>query len=216
MSSFPASKLPYDPERLDVRRDARATLAAYQAFLQDPAFANRIDMKVLTRIAGDEKMPPRERRRAAEMIGNLYLKALDKVSDLSCVREQVLMSLGIDPSPRGGTNVAVDARSVTIEADRDALRELLRDPQAADLAAALARRLDGRSRDDGAPSDPRALPDPAASGAALQGGSEGGANGGAAPGANAAASREERDVQRLGADVVPQHLAGEEGDAGVV
>jgi hypothetical protein len=183
-------RLPDDPDRLNARKDAQTTLAAYRAFLADPAFTHRVDLKVLTAIAGDAKMPTRERRRAAEMLGTLYMRALEKVADLSAAREQVLLSIGIDPS-RGSTTVAVDARQVTIEADRDALRRLLADPEASDLAAALARRVDGRSRDDGAPPVEGTLPAAAAPDAPLASGGGGGQDGRAAPRPDAAAAREE-------------------------
>lgn len=160
MTFLPANRLPSDPDALALRKDAQTTLKAYAAFLADPAFTHRVDLKVLTAIAGDSKMPVRERRRAAEILGKLFLTALDQAADLGCVREQVMLSLGIDPRP-GGTTVAVDARSVHIEADREQLRALLADPEAADLAAALARRVDGRPRDPGAPADAGEIPDPA-------------------------------------------------------
>lgn len=190
MTFLPASRLPSDPDALAVRKDAQATLRAYAAFLADPAFTHRVDLKVLTAIAGDSKMPVRERRRAAEILGKLFLTALDQAADLGCVREQVMLSLGIDPRP-GGTTVAVDARTVHVEADRDALRALLADPEAADLAAALARRVDGRPRDAGAPTDAGAIPDPAAPLAVVEGGGEGGADGRAPARADAAPAREE-------------------------
>lgn len=190
MTFLPADRLPHDPDTLHARKDAQATLRAYAAFLADPAFTHRVDLKVLTAIAGDPKMPVRERRRAAEILGKLFLQALDKAADLGCVREQVLQSLGIDPSPRGATTVAVDARTVNVEADRDALRALLSDPEAAALAAALARRVDGRPRDAGAPPDEGAVPDPPAPLAAVEGGGEGGAHGRAPARDDAAQARQ--------------------------
>jgi hypothetical protein len=183
-------RLPDDPDRLNARKDAQTTLAAYRAFLADPAFTHRVDLKVLTAIAGDAKMPTRERRRAAEMLGTLYMRALEKVADLSAAREQVLLSIGIDPS-RGSTSVSVDARQVTIEADRDALRRLLADPEASDLAAALARRVDGRPRHDGEPPDPGAVPVAAAPPAPVEGGGGDGSNGRATAGPDAAPARQE-------------------------
>lgn len=193
MTFLPANRLPNDPDALAVRKDAQATLKAYAAFLADPAFTHRVDLKVLTAIAGDSKMPVRERRRAAEILGKLFLTALDQAADLGCVREQVMLSLGIDPRPGAGTTVAVDARTVHVEADRDALRALLADPEAADLAAALARRVDGRPRDAGTPADAGAVPDPAAPVTAVEGGGEGGADGRTPTRADAAPVGEVRD-----------------------
>jgi hypothetical protein len=215
MSTFHPNQLAYDPDRLNARKDAQTTLKAYAAFLADPAFAHRVDLKVLTSIAGDSKMPVRERRRAAEILGKLYLAALDRAADLTCVREQVLQSLGIDPRPSGAT-VAVDARSITIEADRDALRTLLADPEAARLAAALAARVDGRPRVDGAPADGGALRDPEAPAHPLDGDFGDDPDRGAAPRADATAAREVGDGQRLDPDLAAQRLPDEAGDARVV
>ena len=189
MSTFRPDQIAPDPDRLNARKDVQTTLRAYAAFLADPAFAHRVDLKVLTAIAGDAKMPVRERRRSAEMLGRLYLEALDKASELGCVREQVLISLGIDPNG-GGTHVAVDARHVTIEADREQLRALLADPESAALAGALSRRVDGRSREHGVPADQGPVPDPAAPVAPLEGGRAGGADGRAAARPDAAPARE--------------------------
>jgi hypothetical protein len=117
MGFLPAERLPDDPERLALRKDAQTTLQAYQEFLRQPAFQHRVDIKVLTAIAGDASMPPRERRRAAEMLGTLYLKALEKVAELSCAREQALNVLGIDT---GAKAVAVAQVVNKIEIVREA------------------------------------------------------------------------------------------------
>ena len=180
--------------------DARATLKAYQAFLQLPGFVHNIDVSVLTKIAANDKMPAREQRRAAEMLAILRLKAMDCVAQITGAREQVLKALGLDVATMKAqvltqvNNVQIDARRVHLETDRDTLRKLLSDPQARDLAGALARRLDDRPGDAGPALDEGALPDPAARGPALAGGGGDGGEGRTAPGADAAAPQQERDL----------------------
>lgn len=83
MSVFSPDRLPKDPDQAELRKEARATLAAYKAFLDSPAFVHRVDIAVLTKIATNESMPVRERRRAAEVLGRLYLDALGKVAELT-------------------------------------------------------------------------------------------------------------------------------------
>lgn len=180
--------------------DVRATLAAYQALLKLPAFEHSVDVNVLTRIATTEALPVKEKRRAAEMLATIRLKAMDRVSEITAAREQVLKALGLDVATMKAlavtqvNNVQIDARRVNLEADRDTLRRLLADPEAADLAGALARRLDARPCDAGAAPDEGALLDPAARGPAVAGGGGDGGEGGAAPGADAAAPQQERDL----------------------
>jgi hypothetical protein len=70
--------------------DARATIAAFRAFLANPAFVHRLDLAVLTKLAGDEKTPVKERRRAAEALGQLYLRAVEVMGGLLRVREHVV------------------------------------------------------------------------------------------------------------------------------
>jgi hypothetical protein len=180
--------------------DVRATLAAYQALLKLPAFEHSVDVNVLTKIATTEALPVKEKRRAAEMLATIRLKAMDRVSEITAAREQVLKALGLDVATMKAlavtqvNNVQIDARRVNVEADRDTLRRLLADPEAADLAGALARRLDARPGHDGAAPHEGALLDPAACGPALEGGGGDGADGRAAAGADAAAPQQERDV----------------------
>ena len=107
MSTVSTERLPDLSGPMETRRDARATLAAYEAFLEHPAFAHRVDLAVLTKIATDEHMPVRERRRAAEALGLLRLRAMALIADLGGVREQILDELGVVPSRSGVTNVSV-------------------------------------------------------------------------------------------------------------
>jgi hypothetical protein len=208
-------------ESFEALVDARVTLKAYQAFLEQPGFVHNIDVAVLTKIAANDKLPPREQRRAAEMMATLRLKALDCVAQLTGAREQILKALGLDIATmkalaitQVNTSVQVDARRITVEADRETLTRLLADPAAADLAAALARRLDGGPRLDGAPPDEGAVPDPAPPGPALEGDQQDGEGRGPAPGADAPAVREERDVQRVDSGLAAQRLAPQEDHPG--
>lgn len=116
MTYLPADRLPSDADALALRRETQATLDAYRAFLKDPAFLMRVDTKVLTAIAGDPKMPIRERRRAAEVLGTLYLRALEQIGNAIGVREASLQAQGIDPSPHA---VAVAQTVTRIEIVRD-------------------------------------------------------------------------------------------------
>jgi hypothetical protein len=96
MSGFDAKKLPVDPDGLELRRTARATIAAFEAILKHAAFVSNLDFSVLAAIAADPKSPPRERRRAAEVLAAFRIKTLDKIADLSAAREQSLNLLGLD------------------------------------------------------------------------------------------------------------------------
>ena len=99
MSLVPADRLPDDPEGLALRRDGRAILDAYRAFLQSPAFVHRIDLAVLTKLATDEAATHRVRARAAEILGNLFARGLADYASLVGVREASLRAQGIDAGP---------------------------------------------------------------------------------------------------------------------
>ncbi len=70
--------------------DLDSALAAYRAFLANPAFVHRLDLAVLTKIAGDDKMPPRDRRQAAEALGMLYLRAVEVMGKLTEPGERIV------------------------------------------------------------------------------------------------------------------------------
>ena len=95
MSMHSLDKLPWDADRLNLKKDAQATLTAYKAFLKDPAFEHRIDVKVLVQIAANDGMPLRERLRASEMLAKMRMKAMAQVAELTCVKEQVLDQLNL-------------------------------------------------------------------------------------------------------------------------
>jgi hypothetical protein len=212
VSLVPANRLPSDPDRLEARREARAILDAYKGFLAAPAFAQNVDLNVLTKMAADEKTPPREKRRAAEMLMAFRFKAMEQIASLSATREQVMQELGIDLAPKLAptytqVNAQVNLNTENSHGARADLERLLADPSLARLVAAAQRRLDVRPGDDGAAPDQGPLRDPSAPGPAVVGGDGDGAERGAAPGADAPAPREERDVQHLDPGLVPEPLA---------
>ena len=84
----------------DLEREARATIESYRTYLNSPAFQHSIDLAVLVKIAGDEKQPIRERRRAAEVLAKLRLDAMDALATLTGTREQSLEVLGIKQGPQ--------------------------------------------------------------------------------------------------------------------
>jgi hypothetical protein len=87
-----------DAERL--REEARASIAAYQAFLSSPAFQHQVDLAILVKVAGNEQAPMRERLRAAEILARLRLEAMAAVAELTGTREQSLERLGIKAGPQ--------------------------------------------------------------------------------------------------------------------
>ena len=80
-------------ERL--REEAEASIEGYRAFLSSPAFQHSIDLAVLVKIAGDDTVDVRERRRAAEVLAKLRLQAMEALAELTGTREQSLDRLGL-------------------------------------------------------------------------------------------------------------------------
>lgn len=119
MTFLPADRLPPDSQALALRKEARAVLDAYEAFLGHPAFVHRVDLSILAKIAADENAPLRERRRAAEVLAHLRLRVLEQVSTLTCVKEQILEQLGIAPAPAAATAVAIAQAITRIEVVRE-------------------------------------------------------------------------------------------------
>ncbi len=85
---------------LGARDDAASLLASFRAFLASPAYANDVDLAVLTSLAADKSVPARERLRAAEMLLRYRLKAMETLAQLEGVREQVLRDLGTEAAPQ--------------------------------------------------------------------------------------------------------------------
>jgi hypothetical protein len=77
--------------------DPGTALRVYEEFLGHQAFVHRVDLAVLTKIAVDERAPARERRRAAEALGQLYLRAVEIVGQLARVKEEVVGPWGAAP-----------------------------------------------------------------------------------------------------------------------
>lgn len=117
MSTFSPERLPRDADLAALRREVRATLDAYAAFLQSPAFLHNIDVAVLTKIAGDENVPHRERRRAAEALAKLRLQAMEALAELAGVRQQVLRELGLEDGPRAVAVTQVNQKIEIVRMD---------------------------------------------------------------------------------------------------
>ena len=120
MSFESLDRLPKDPAALALRKEARASLDAYEAFLAHPAFVHRIDLSVLAKLATDENVPARERRRAAEVLVKAHLQANRELADLTCVKEQILDQLGIAPgAPPAAVNLTQVNTKIEIVREAD-------------------------------------------------------------------------------------------------
>lgn len=84
---------------MDLEAQAMDAIESYRTFLSSPAFQHQIDLAVLVKIAGDEKMDPRERRRAAEVLAKLRLQAMEGLASLTGAREKALDSMGLKQGP---------------------------------------------------------------------------------------------------------------------
>jgi hypothetical protein len=82
-----------DPERFDILQKARLVLRVYEEFLSSPVYIHKIDINGLTKIAVDEKLPVRERRRALEVLLGGRLKATAELAHLLGVRELSLVQI---------------------------------------------------------------------------------------------------------------------------
>ena len=117
MSLLPPEDVPKDLVAAGLRQKARATLDAYAALLKNPAFQHNLDLAVLTKIAGDESVPFRERRRAAEVLAKIRLQAMEALADLSGVRAQVLRELGLEEGPTTVAMTQVNTKIEIVRAD---------------------------------------------------------------------------------------------------
>ena len=88
------------PDAAHLEGEARATIEAYRAYLNSPAFQHSIDLAVLVKIAGDDRADIRERRRAAEVLAKLRLQAMEALAELTGTREQSLDRLGLKVGPQ--------------------------------------------------------------------------------------------------------------------
>ena len=120
-------------EHLDVERlrsEARDLLRSYRDFLGSPAFQHQVDLAILVKVAGDERVPMRERLRAAEILAKLRLEAMAAVAELTGVREQSLDLLGIKAGPQ---SLAVTQVNTKIEIVRAKDWRSLPEAEAADV-----------------------------------------------------------------------------------
>ena len=117
MSTFSPERLPKDTVALTKRTDARAILDAYRSFLKSPAFENNVDLAVLTKLAADEAVPVRERRRSAEMLLRYRLRAMETLASIEGVREQILHDLGIDASTKNVSMTQLNTKIEIVRAD---------------------------------------------------------------------------------------------------
>ena len=105
------------PEATEIRKDARTIIAAYKAFLANPAFDHNIDLAVLAKVAADENVAPRERRRAAEMLARFRLAAMEMIAKLTGTKEQMLHELGIAPTSGPMNFTQVNTRVEIVRAE---------------------------------------------------------------------------------------------------
>lgn len=117
MSVRSLDKLPDDPHGLELRREVRTTIDAYRSFLNAPAFQHQIDLAVLVKIAGDDHVPFRERRRAAEVLTKFRLQAMSALADLAGVRAQVLRELGLEDPTKATSAVQINQKIEVVRVD---------------------------------------------------------------------------------------------------
>lgn len=106
------------------QRPAKVTedeaVAALRALLAHPAMAQDVGLNVLARMALDDKIPPREKRRCAEVLAHLKLKAVEVAAHVTGAREQHLRALGISSGPQ---EVNVTQHNTKIEIIREGARD---------------------------------------------------------------------------------------------
>ncbi len=100
-----------------LKREARATLDSYAAFLNSPTYQHNVDIAVLTKIAGDDKVPTRERLRAAQVLAKLRLEAMAALAELSGTRLQMLRELGLQDTPAAAHFTQVNTKIEIVRAD---------------------------------------------------------------------------------------------------
>jgi hypothetical protein len=120
---------------LDLERQGREAIESYRVLLASPAFQHQIDLAVLVKIAGDEKIPPRERVRAAEALGRLRMEAMAAVADLTGTREQSLDTLGLKPGAQSLALTQIHQRIEIVRAKDWRSAPALEDGGAIDIAA---------------------------------------------------------------------------------
>jgi len=110
-------QLPEVPGADALRQQAEATIESYRAFLESPAFQHSIDLAVLVKIAGDDAIDIRERRRAAEVLAKLRLQAMSALAELTGAREQALDRLGLQPNAQPVALTQINQRIEIVRAN---------------------------------------------------------------------------------------------------
>lgn len=90
-------------------------VASLHALLSHPALAQNLGLTVLSRMALDERIPAKERRRCGEVLAQLKLKAMELAAHVTGARERALRDQGITQGP---TEVHVEQHNTTIEVVR--------------------------------------------------------------------------------------------------
>ena len=90
------------------------------ALLSHPALAQNLGLTVLSRMALDEKLPAKERRRCGEVLAQLKLKAMELAAHVTGARERALRDQGITQGP---TEVHVEQHNTRIEIVREGSRD---------------------------------------------------------------------------------------------
>ncbi len=93
------ANLPADADRskeaLALVQQANAAVEAASAMLSSTVFERQIPIALLTKLASDESVPVRERRRSAEVLARLQLKLIETLAEISGSKEQRLKELGL-------------------------------------------------------------------------------------------------------------------------
>jgi hypothetical protein len=116
VSDLPAERPEAEEAALALRADAKAAIDAARALLAAPVFERQIPLALLTKLASDETVPIRERRRCAEVLAQLQLRAIETLAGITGAKEQRLRDLGIDAAP---SEVNVVQHNTTIEIVRE-------------------------------------------------------------------------------------------------
>lgn len=95
-------------------------VAAALALLAHPALAQNLGLAVLSRMALDEKLPAKERRRCGEVLAQLKLRAVEIAAHVTGARERALRDQGITQGP---TEVHVEQHNTKIEIVREGARD---------------------------------------------------------------------------------------------
>ncbi len=110
--------VPAPPSAMQPAEDPVVT--ALHALLAHPALAQNLGLTVLSRMALDERIPAKERRRCGEVLAQLKLKAMELAAHVTGARERALRDQGITQGP---TEVHVEQHNTRIEIVREGSRD---------------------------------------------------------------------------------------------